>query len=241
MNTKTGILIVVSIVITMLISACHVSITSTQEIVNFPGLESTLAVQTMVARPELIYIFISPTPTNIPTSTPIPVDKSSQSPIIQDPNSNKDTPVPSLTPIPTEKVCINAAEYIKDVTVPDYTQMKPQEIFVKTWRFENIGTCPWTEEFSIVFVSGEQMGAKSPIPIDNIVLPGEQMDISVNLIAPNSSSSYKGSWMFQDSEGNYFGLGYDSSKLFWVAVEVRQKSERFDLESRRSGDCGPRG
>ena len=246
MNNKNKVLIVGIFIISFALSACSSSANPSQEANEIPGLECTLAVQTMVARPELMYIFVSATPTDLPT--PIPTQ-----PRNEFRNTNKllsnistTTPVPSLTPAQTEPVCINAAEFVQDVTIPDYSRMKPGEKFIKTWRLENIGTCPWTEDYSIVFVAGDQMSAKSPIPLNTLVLPGEQIDISVNLIAPDSSSSYKGNWMFQDPEGNNFGLGLDSSRLFWVAVDVKAKSERFSLRDisiggKSNGGCGPRG
>jgi hypothetical protein len=246
MKYKNKILIVGLLIIATVLSACSSSEIPSQEITNIPGLESTLAVQTMVARPELMHIFVSATPTTHPTAIPTqpPKEEKGSNNLLS--SISTTTRVPSLTPAPTEPVCINAAEFVQDVTIPDYSRMKSGEKFIKTWRLENIGTCPWTEDYSIVFFAGDQMSAKSPIPINNLVLPGEQIDISVNLIAPDSSGSYKGSWLFQDADGKNFGLGLDSSRLFWVAVDVKSKSERFSLRDisiggKSKGGCGPRG
>src|SRR5512145_1793119 len=61
------------------------------------------------------------------------------------------------------QACTDRAQFIADVTVPDGTRFDPGATFKKTWRLKNIGTCTWTTSYSLVFDSGEKMGAASSI------------------------------------------------------------------------------
>lgn len=40
--------------------------------------------------------------------------------------------------------CYDTA-YVSDVTIADGTVLAPGEEFVKTWKFQNTGSCDWTE------------------------------------------------------------------------------------------------
>jgi hypothetical protein len=234
-------LIVLLLIITIFFSSCVSKNEPLKNQVSIPGLEITLAVQTMVARPELMHILISATPTTIPTTTPVMQEQDSQSSDIVEQSQGNNIPISSLTPIPTEDLCKNSAKFIQDITIPDYSMIKPRETFVKTWRFENNGTCPWTADYAIVFLSGEQMGGESPTPIGQLVLPGEQVDISINLTAPYSSSAYKGNWIFITSDGNSFGTGFEASNPFWVAIDVKTEKGKSDYIEQAKGGCGPKG
>ncbi len=64
------------------------------------------------------------------------------------------------------------------------------------------------------------MGAPNSVALPRIVTPGETVDISINLTAPDSPGTYKGIWSFEDHTGNRFGLGTNSDGEIWVQVEV---------------------
>ena len=86
----------------------------------------------------------APTPF-IVTATPVP------------PTS---TPVrPANTPPPTAVSYCDWVSFIKDVTIPDGTQVLPGETFTKMWRLKNSGTCTWTPDYALVWVSGADLKA----------------------------------------------------------------------------------
>ena len=114
----------------------------------------------------------------------------------------------------------NRAAFVEDVTVPDGTIINATEKFIKTWRFENIGTCTWTTSYKFVFISGDRMGARDSISLSKSVAPNETIDISINLTAPNIPGEYKGVWSFEDNNSKRFGLGISSTGEIWVQVEV---------------------
>ena len=141
-----------------------------------------------------------PAVTVLPTNTPLPAPTA--------------TPLPSATPTP--KPC-NVATFVKDVTVPDGTKFKPGEHFTKTWRLKNVGTCTW-HNYALVFDSGDQMGAPPSVAIPGTVAPGQEVDVSVDFIAPNTDGTYKSNWRLRDDKGVVFGL--TNGNPFWVEIKV---------------------
>ena len=128
------------------------------------------------------------------------------------------TPVPTATPRPTAtpKPC-NLATFIKDVTVPDGTEFQPGHHFTKTWRLKNVGTCTW-HNYALVFDSGEQMGAPASVALPGTVAPGQEVDVSVDMVAPGTSGTYRGNWRLRDDKGVIFGL--TNGNPFWVEIKV---------------------
>ena len=128
------------------------------------------------------------------------------------------TIIPSLAPVQeTATPSCNKAAFIYDVTIPDYTVFKPGETFIKTWRFKNTGSCTWNADYSLVFISGDSMNGPTTQAFSGIVSPGQTVDISVQLQAPNTSGTYRGNWMFQDGSGLLFS---NTGEPFWAIIEV---------------------
>jgi len=230
------------VLIILVVSACGVqdSDSYTQQI---PGLPSTLAVQTMAAQPYMFQLLNSPTPIP-PTPTLIP---DSQSLIPTFTPLPENTEIPQLTSIvfsSESQRCLNIAEFVKDVSIPDQSLMKPQQSFTKIWRILNTGSCTWTPEYSLVHVWGHQMNGMSPKPLSLTVLPGEMIDLKIDLIAPNSYDYFQGNWMIEDFDGNRFGTGYQGLEQFWVSIYVKPPGgllikNPFDrFSDRGEGRCG---
>jgi uncharacterized protein YkwD len=132
------------------------------------------------------------------------------------------TPALSGTPsTPTLAVTVPAdckvvAVLIEDVTIPDGSQLGRGKSFTKTWKFKNIGTCPW-QGYKLGFVSGDRMGAPETAPVDQ-TLAGEMVNVSVDLVAPAADGSYTGFFELQDADGNAVPIGLE--KTFWVKIVV---------------------
>jgi hypothetical protein len=132
-----------------------------------------------------------------------------------------DTPVPtaSATQVPCDRIT-----WGKDVTIPDETEMVPGETFTKTWRLKNSGSCTWTSGYALVFQSGNSMGAPGSVQITTgTVAPGQDIDVSVVLEAPESSGTYQGYFKLRNTDGVVFGIGSES-KPFWVKIVVPEVS-----------------
>ena len=106
------------------------------------------------------------------------------------------------------------------MTVPDGTIITATEKFTKTWRFENLGTCSWTTDYKLVFIGGDKMDAPDFIPLPKNVAPGESVELSIDLTAPAVEGRYKGIWILEDTKGNRFGLGSNSTGQIWVQINA---------------------
>lgn len=138
-----------------------------------------------------------------------------------------DTPTPSFTPVSTSGTSTpfatptsgssgdpcDDARFVSDVSIPDGTEMDPGETFTKTWRIENAGTCEWTEDYSVNFLSGDKLEGEST-QISGTVEPGETYDVSIDMKAPFEAGTYTGTWTIMNESGFSFG------NTFYVEIEV---------------------
>ena len=111
-----------------------------------------------------------------------------------------------------------------DVNIPDNTQVTAGQSFVKTWKIKNSGTCTWGTGYKIIFSSGDQMsGQPQPLPLP--VAPGQEIEISVNFIAPTKLGSYSSAWTLENASGRlFFGSniqGTVHAKPLYVKIVVK--------------------
>ncbi len=109
-----------------------------------------------------------------------------------------------------------------DITVPDGTTMSPGQYFNKTWHLVNAGSCTWTQEYAIVWFSGETFGVQATQPLANIVNPGDAVEISLDMVAPRTPGQYQGYWKLLGPDGQLFGIGPSGDAPFWVKIQVVQ-------------------
>jgi hypothetical protein len=147
-------------------------------------------------------------PTSIPaTATPIPATS---------------TPVPPTnTPIPTAVSYCDWVLFIKDVTIPDGTQLYAGEVFTKTWRLQNRGTCTWTPDYMLVYTGGDQMGSTTAVRLPGNVAPGQSVDVSVTLTAPAAAGYHTSYWMLRNPSGALFASGAKANEAFYVEIKTR--------------------
>ena len=138
---------------------------------------------------------VTPLPLIIPTLYVPPTFAEVASPTTQS--------VTSYASYSTANGC-NDSIYVSDVTIPDGTVISPGAAFTKTWRLQNAGTTTWTTSYSLVFISGEQMGTTTSVPVSQSVAPGAQIDLSVDMVAPTNTGSYQGYWKMKNASGQYF-------------------------------------
>lgn len=126
-------------------------------------------------------------------------------------------PLPTATAIPgptaTPVGCYDAMQFVRDVQVPDGTEMNPGQDFEKVWRIRNTGTCAWDNRYQLVFVQGDRMSGNAASVADG-VNPGNVYNMSVNLKAPDSPGNYTGIWQMVNSKGTPFG------ERIWVKITV---------------------
>jgi len=138
--------------------------------------------------------------------------------------------VSANSPVPS---CVDSVEFIKDVTIPDGTRIDEGDWFAKTWRLRNNGDCTWTLDYDLIFLSGYRMDGSTVMPMRGDVEPGQIVDLTVDLKAPDDNGTYWGYWMLRNAHGDIFGLGYDANSPFWVKIVVEPditewRGEYFD-------------
>lgn len=124
---------------------------------------------------------------------------------------------------PPPSGCTDSAAFIADTTIPDDTVISAGAPFTKTWNLLNSGTCTW-ENYSLVFAEGEQMAGSNTFPIFIVVPPGQTIDLSVFMTAPEVNGTYRSDWQLQNANGVIFGLdGEDPT--FWAQIVVLDGTE----------------
>ena len=163
-------------------------------------------------------------PSLAPTITSIPPHPSF-TPTEQGPAPLLHTPTQSALPINTssatngEPLC-DMAGFVEDVTIPDGTEVEAGSTFRKSWRLRNVGTCTWTSDYRVVFSEGHSLGGPDSAEfVSETIVPGETVDLTVDLTAPDDPGNYVGYWMLENAEGEAFGIGSPGAS-FWVEINV---------------------
>lgn len=193
---------------------------------NMPGarnvstatLDATQAYQTVDVK---LTLRVDQTPAISPTSIPTESGLATYTPTIIYPTAILSPAyTPSIT-APSTKLCDQAAPgHPIDITIPDDSVLDPGKAFTKIWRLQNTGTCSWTQEYAVTFFSGERMSADVAIPIKGAIPPGNSVDITVEMIAPQDSGNYQGNWKLRNAANVLFGIGPNGSSPFWVRIRV---------------------
>ena len=110
----------------------------------------------------------------------------------------------------------NQMSFVADVTIPDYTRLKPGQSFTKVWRVKNSGETTWGEGYQLVFVPNPAKGGKAmservsfsfaEVAAKPMVAPGETVEISLPLVAPTQARPQFdfSDWKLQDHRGRVF-------------------------------------
>ena len=115
----------------------------------------------------------------------------------------------------------NQAEFVADVNIPDDTVFAPGQSFTKTWRISNTGQTTWTSGYSLVFIDGDLLGAEASVPIPKEVEPGDNVEVSVDMVAPEQDGSFISYWKMKTPDGTIFGFGSTGSEAIWVKITVQ--------------------
>ena len=188
---KTRILsVTIILIIGALLFSCGPATTQQTDSLNASALR-TEAVETYAASLTEVLVAVptvSPTLTIItptPTSTPIVVTATLETPATANP-------------------CYNLL-WIEDRTIPDGTQLKPNEVFTKTWFVQNNGGCAWAPGFTFSHFGGDLMRGQ-PIKFTEPIPVGAKREISIELVVPSGINGLiQSSWRMTDENGHFFG------------------------------------
>jgi hypothetical protein len=167
----------------------------------------TSAAYTVVAEFTLTAASFTATPFP-PTETPLPQSPTATATSVVVIATNElGTPIElcdSLSFIPTNV----------DVTIPDGTQMVPGQTFTKTWKIKNDGACGWGSGYGLTYAYGERMSGK-PQALPTLVEIGQEVEVTVELKAPDKVGEYTSAWQMTNPKGIPFG------KALFVKIVVK--------------------
>lgn len=121
--------------------------------------------------------------------------------------------------------CTNSIEFVEDLSIPDDTVFPPGQEFEKGWRLRNNGTCPWTTDYSLTFVGGDEIPGPISVTLPSPVAPGQTVDLSVTFTAPEESGTYRSNWQISDAAGEPFGINGFIGDAFWLQIVVEEGAE----------------
>ncbi len=211
---------ILSLLVLLILSACTGY--KTQD----PGKDNSIIIATVVAKTMAVQRTqkAGSTPGALATQKVVLTPAVSMQPVSTQYSSA--TPSPPATPIaqsptitPAVAVC-DAAQFVGDVTIPDGSLLAPGAEFKKIWRLKNIGTCTWTSDYALVFISGASMGTFAVERLSRVVRPGEVVDISEQLRAPTIPGSYQGKWMLRNASDTLFGTGEGEGGALTSQIQV---------------------
>ena len=121
--------------------------------------------------------------------------------------------------------CSNSFEFVEDLNIPDDSPFAAGEEFTKEWLLRNNGTCPWSTEYSIIFVGGDLMSAEEDIPLEQVVAPGEELTVAIDMVAPEELGTYRGNWQVANASGEPFGIDGFIEDAFWLQIAVVEDAQ----------------
>ena len=214
MEKKLFALIIIS---ALLLNACQSNNSNTTPTAD-ANVIYTMAAQTVDAMGTMVAATLQTTVTPAATITPVPPL------ILPTVPATPPTQISAATPPPAASTAAagtcDKATFVSDVTYPDGTNVPAGTGFTKTWRLMNAGSCTWGAGYKLIFVSGDAMGAASPIALSSVLAPGATVDVSAPMTAPTINGSYTGNWMLQNANGSHFGVGGVGNGAFYVNISV---------------------
>ncbi len=117
--------------------------------------------------------------------------------------------------------------WVADLSVPDGTVIKAGEKFRKTWRIRNVGTTVWQRGYELVSDGQMKSAATVALPAAN---PGEDVDVSVDLVAPTKGGPQRSTWEPRSITGEFFDTA------LYAEIEVQSEAEDGDDEARYVDD-----
>lgn len=132
--------------------------------------------------------------------TPAPTRTLRVHPTLEPTNTAEPSPVPTVD----TSSCTFDAAFQTDLTVPDNTRVEGGQVFTKTWRIRNTGTCTWGLGYQWTFIDGEQMDGPDSVNVPE-TSPGDSVEISVSLVAPVQQGQHRGYWQMCVNENQCFG------------------------------------
>jgi len=126
-----------------------------------------------------------------------------------------------------------------DITIPDGTTVSPREMFVKSWRLQNMGNLIWTKNYRVVIAYTNPFGAPQTTSAI-FIQPTELIDFSISSWGPRLYNVRKGGTadlvlplQAPETPGEYrveFFMINEADEIvtprFWIYFNVEQTPEQ---------------
>jgi hypothetical protein len=209
-KSRRNVILVLPVCVALLVTACA------------PAAQNESAIATSVAQT------LQAMPTEVP---PLPTGTLDPALPAQPTLTQASTPTsePTLVSAPSDPDCLHA-ELLGEFP-PDGTVFKPDTSFSKSWTIKNVGTCTWDASYQIVFWSGELMGGSTYYNMPEVVLPGDDITITIFLMSPSAEGFHTGYWRLKSPWNAVFGVG-QYSQAFYAEVQVdRRPAQEYGILS----------
>jgi len=134
----------------------------------------------------------------------------------------EDTPMISWTPLPesiapssstavdleseshTPSICINSAQFLEDLTIPDGSVVAPGTMLDKRWSVQNSGSCDWGPGYNLVRLGADPLSGSDELALYP-ARAGTAAVWQVVLEAPMDPGDYLSRWQARTPTGSLFG------------------------------------
>lgn len=116
--------------------------------------------------------------------------------------------VASVLSTPSVGPSVLSATFVEDRSIVDGQIVSGGAEFAKCWRMRNDGTCAWPQGTTISFVGGHSMLIEPDMVHWNVtgdLAPGNEIDVEVEMKAPEEPGRYVSYWRLKTPEGEAFG------------------------------------
>jgi len=189
-------IIITAILTAMLIVACGPSATPSEPTPDVAAVR-TSAASTVVSKFTLTAAVFTPTP-SLPTETSAPEATATET----QPVSAQVTNAEGTTVALCDSLSYNVATV--DVNIPDNTVVTPGQEFIKTWKVKNNGSCPWGAGYVLAYAGYANQMSGQFIALTEVILPGQEVELSVQFNAPDAAGEYLSAWTMQNPSGVAF-------------------------------------
>lgn len=220
MHTLWKRLLIALIIGLVLLTACNMPSNTSPTSQDDPNLIYTAAAQTVAAQLTLAASggLATPTGQSQGNGGAATATLPAQAPTATQPATTVSQPTATLTQV---TIPCDRAAFVEDITYKDGSEVAPGATFVKTWKLKNTGSCTWNSSYAVVFVSGDSIGAPASVQLTTgTVAPGQEVEVSVTLKAPDTPKDYEGRWKLRNGSNVIFGVGSAADADFWVKIKV---------------------
>lgn len=135
-----------------------------------------------------------------------------------------------VVPAPQSGTSPDNAKLVAHVTIPNGSEFEPGAPIRKTWAIRNTGATIWDQGYELVHVGGDDLDGPGRVPVP-VAEPGDEVDITVDLVAPPTLGAVMSRWRLRNPDGKLFG------PTFFVSIKVTEEEEELvDLLGYLRGD-----